>query len=125
MQKNALKSQSNTPLLICQVVKETKRTIQMVHSPVILRDNQLSGGTPRVLSSNSHFFYVSGIRGYAGGRALDSFLQKRVENIKKSRPNPPGFAPVEGSLQNRSGGTSSCTRVLMLFFIYNIFQITV
>ncbi|WOG81784.1 hypothetical protein DCAR_0100935 [Daucus carota subsp. sativus] len=55
-------------------------------------------------NSDSSF---SGIRGYAGGRALDSFLQKRAENIKKSRPNPPGFAPVEGSLQNRSGGTSS------------------
>ncbi|WOG85245.1 hypothetical protein DCAR_0104433 [Daucus carota subsp. sativus] len=49
----------------------------------------------------------SGIREYAGGRALDSFLQKRAENIKKSRTNPPGFAPVEGSLQNSSGSNRS------------------
>ncbi|XP_017221609.1 uncharacterized protein LOC108198363 [Daucus carota subsp. sativus] len=32
----------------------------------------------------------SGVRNYAGGRALDSFSQKRAENIKKSRTNPPG-----------------------------------
>ncbi|WOH04333.1 hypothetical protein DCAR_0623742 [Daucus carota subsp. sativus] len=49
----------------------------------------------------------SGIREYAGGRALDSFLQKRAENIKKSRTNPPDFAPVEGSLQNSSGSNRS------------------
>ena len=54
---------------------------------------------------NSYCLYDIGFREYTGGRALDSFLQKRADNIKKAGTNPPGFANVEGSLKENGGDT--------------------